>query len=353
MSKRTLVGVLKANSIQFVWAGFPVLFGAIYHATGGALPAGEWPSIGLLLAATALILGTASQFANAYADRDEDWLYVPGNPLVTGELDAGTARKVLVAQNILCGMLVVALLVVSDFNYRLVAVVAAGWAAGLAYSLPPLRLKETKAGPFTHALAAVLVPLAGWLVVERSLTAQDGFIIAFAAFFFVHLVAFSTTVKLRKTFENLKGGRVQVEEGKGVLAFRTSGLGIRVKTAVAVETILGLGAFVLVPIYWHLDIFSRELSIALLTLPLAFMALNALFRIRNPLGNAYKCAFSMGMTCIFIVFSFLGAALADLMHWGFIVLVFFFFIAVYAILQRITRPSAPIFSKKDLGTNAD
>jgi len=323
-----------------------VLFGAVFYAAGGTPDASDWPSIGLLLAATALILGTASQFANAYADRNEDRLYFPGNPLVTGELDAGTARKVLIAQNILCGMLVVALLVVSDFNYRLIIAVVAGWAAGLAYSLPPLRLKETKAGPFTHALAAVLVPLAGWLVVERSLTAQEGFIIAFAAFFFVHLVAFSTTVKLRKTLENLNGGRVQVEEGKGILDLKTSGLGIKVKTAMAVETTVGLGAFILVPIYWHLDIFSRELSIALLTLPLAFMALTALFRIKAPLENAYKCAFFMGMTCTFIVFSFLGVALADLIHWGFIVLVFVFFIAVYAILQRATRPLSPILSKK-------
>ena len=322
-----------------------MMFGAIYYA-GGAPAADEWPSIGLLLATTAVILATASQFANAYADRDEDWLYVPSNPLVTGELDAGTARKVLIAQNILCGMLVIALLVVSDFNYPLIIAVVAGWVAGLAYSLPPLRLKETKAGPFTHALAAALVPIAGWLVVERSLIAQDGFIIAFAAFFFVQLIAFNITVKLRKTFEDLNSGRIKVGEGMTVADLRTSGLDIKVKYAVALEAVVGLGAFILVPVYWYLEIFDAELLTALLSLPLAFMVLTAVYRLMDPLKNAYRCALFMAMASVFTVFSLLGVALADVIHPGFVVLIFVFFIGVYMILQKATRPSAPIFSKK-------
>jgi len=343
MNRRTLAGIFKANGTQYVWAGFPVLFGAIYYAGGGAPAAGEWLSIGLLLAAMTVILGTVSQLANAYSDRDEDWLYVPSNPLVTGELDASNAKKALIAQNILAAMLVIALFVVSDFNYPLLIVILAGWSLGLANSFSPFRFKERAVGPFTHAIASSLVPVAGWLVVERSLTAQDGFIIAFTAFFFVHLAAFGTSVKLRKTFEDMKGGRVQVAEGKTVYDLRTSGLGLSVRTAVAMETVLGLGAFILVPVYWHLGIFGRELSISLLTLPLAFMVLTAVFRIKNPLTNTYRCGQLMSMNCLFIVFSFLGVALADLMHWGFIVLVFVFFIAVFSVLQRVTRPFGASF----------
>jgi hypothetical protein len=47
----------------------------------------------------------------------------------------------------------------------------------------------------------------------------------------------------------------------------------------------------------------------------------------------------MGMTSLFIVFSFLGVALAGIgVHWGFAILALIFFTAVFFLLQRAVRP---------------
>ena len=341
MSWRSLVGVWKANLPQWVWWAFPFWIGAIVFALDGRAP--EWGTV-ILFLATVAVLYSIAEYANTYADRDEDWLYVPSSPLLTGELDAGTAKKAFILQNILGGLLLIALLVVSNFNYWLIIALAVGWAVGLTYSLPPFRFKETVAGPFFWALGLGLLPIVGWLAVEPSLTARSGLILAFAGFWFVHSIGVAITMtKLRKTFDALMGGHIQVEEGRSVWDLRTVGLKLRVKTAVAIEAITGLGAFILVPIFWHLGILDMGLSIALLTLPLVFMILTVVYRLKGPVRNTRKCEQFGGMDYLFISLLFLVVALTSVLHWGFIILVSIVFAVVFLLLFRVVHPFGPAY----------
>lgn len=345
MNRRNLIGIWKANGPQWVWTGFPVWIGAIFAGLGRAPTLSEWGLIGLFLVTVAALIATCSQFSNIYADRYEDRIYVPSSPLVTGELDVGIAKKALILQNILCGLLLIALLVVTlkynwyDSQYFLIIALAFGWALGLTYNLPPFRLKETAINPFHFGLGMALAVIVAWLAVAP----LNVFIIAFAAFFFLHFVAFGTTNQLRKTFVALNCGQIQVEEGSSVYKISTV-IKLKVKTAVALEAIAGLGTFILIPIYWYLGIFKMPLSVALLTLPLAFMILAVVFRIKDPVRNARKCEQFMAMTSLFIVFSFLGVALAGIgVHWGFAILAFILFTAVYYLLERTVRPFGASF----------
>ena len=347
MNRRNLVGILKANSPQYVWAGLPVWIGASFAALGRSPTLSEWGPISLLLVTMFVIICTVGQFSNAYADRHEDWLYVPSNPLVTGELDAGVARVALIVQHILCGLLVIALWVVTHKHW-LIVVLVVGWLVSLQYSMPPLRLKETIVSPFAQGICTVLSLFASWMVVSN----LNLFIIAFGVFLFLIMLAFGTTVKLRKTFEDYRSGQIQVEEGKGVWDLKTSGLGVKVKWAVAMEVFAGLGAFILLPIYWRLGIFENALLIPLVTLPLLCMILIVVFRIKDPLENQDKCVKLMAMTNVFIIFSFLGVAFVNVLHWAFLILVFFLFMTVFFVLERAIRPvGAPYQSDVAKGLN--
>jgi 4-hydroxybenzoate polyprenyltransferase len=188
MNRRSLLGIWKANGPQWVWTGFPVWIGAIFAGLGRAPTLSEWGPICLFLVTVAALIATCSQFSNIYADRYEDRIYVPSSPLVTGELEAGTAKKALILQNILCGLLLIALLVVT-LNYWLIIALIFGWALGLTYNLPPFRFKETAINPFHFGLGMALALIVAWLAVSP----LNRFIIAFAAFFFLHFVAFGTT----------------------------------------------------------------------------------------------------------------------------------------------------------------
>src|SRR4030042_2287622 len=139
MKKQTLTGLWKANVPPFVWLWSPLWIAAIILGLDGAAP--EWAAIGLFLATMTVIIAI-TQYANTYADRDEDWLYIPSNPLVTGELTAKTARNVFILQNILAGLLLLPLLLITG-TYHLIVAMIVGWFVGLAYSVPPFRFKET------------------------------------------------------------------------------------------------------------------------------------------------------------------------------------------------------------------
>ena len=114
----------------------------------------DWVSLAIFVV-TIITIQSIAEFANSYTDRDEDHLYGPTNRLVTGELNAQTARLVLIFQNIRAASRLIALLVIT-LNDILIAVLAIGWFFGLAYSVLPLRLKETPYAPFDHALAFAL-----------------------------------------------------------------------------------------------------------------------------------------------------------------------------------------------------
>ena len=140
MSSQTMLGIWKANFPPWVVSMlFPLWIGCIILGLDGGTP--EWGPIILFLIVLIVIMAVA-EFANNYGDRDEDSLYYPTNPLVTGQLDAGTARTALILENIIVGLLLLALVLVTQ-NYWLLITMIAGWLIGLAYVLPPFRFNAS------------------------------------------------------------------------------------------------------------------------------------------------------------------------------------------------------------------
>jgi len=290
---------------------------------------------------TAIMVQATSEFANTYIDRHEDQIYVPSNPLVTGELTEGTAKKALITENIVEGLLLVALLLVTQ-KYYLIITMAVIWFVGLAYSLPPFKLKETIAGPFAFALPTALIPIAAYLLIGS----LDIFIIAFAILLFVGTFGANiSTGQLRKTAEALTHGLIKIEESVSICNIKTIGLGVKFKTAMALEAIASLTALILVGIFWHLDVFPMVLSIALLASSSPFALLTVLFRIKNRVGNAQKCVEFAGVAALFVMLSFLSVALTTVLHWhwGFVILACIGFLIVFALLFKQVRPYRPAY----------
>ncbi len=334
MSRETMVALWKANVPHWVWIGSPLWIGAIALGLDGRSP--EWGPLALFIV-TILTIQCIAEFSNSYSDREEDELYGPTNTLVTGELKAAIAKKVLVSQNIVAALLLLALLVITQ-KYILVGAIAIGWFFSTAYSVPPFRLKETILGPFSHAIAFALLPVAGWLIVEPSLTAQNGFMLAFAALLFLHSFALGIMLKFRKTFLALDSGQIDVKPGGNLYNIKTVGFNLKYRTAIRLEEITAIGTFVLVPIFWHLGIFDAALSIGLLAGPLPLTILAISLRIKHPLKNSSKYKALMTLAWILIVVLLLGVGLSQLLHWGFAVAACLIFLIGFPLLVRIVHP---------------
>ena len=313
-----------------VWGCSPVWIGAIIFALKSNTP--EWDSIGLF-AATVLLIGAIWEFTNSYVDREEDIIYFPSNPFVTGELNATTARRAIIIESLVAAVLLVTLLLLT-LNYALFATLAVCWFVGVAYSLPPFRAKKSIVAPFSLALGCTLLPLSAWLVVAP----LNNFIIAFAIFFFIHSLGYGITHKFRKTFHALDHGIIHLQQTSDTYNAKTVDLGLKFKNALILETVTTIGAFALVPIFWHLDIFDAPLSIALLALPLPFTVLSITVRIKDPAGNAQKGVALMTVAWALIMLFLFATALANLIHWGYVVLVCFSFLIVFALLLRTVHP---------------
>lgn len=313
-----------------VWGWSPILIGAVILALDGDTP--EWDSIGLF-AATVALIGALWEFTNSYVDREEDIIYFHSNPFVTGELDATTAKKALIIEGIATAALLVALLVVTS-NYALFATLVVCWFVGVAYSLPPFRAKKSIVAPFSLALGCTLLPISGWLIVAP----LNNFIIAFAAFFFVYSLGYGITHKFRKTFHALDHGIIHPEQSSNTYNTKTIDIGLRLKTALTLEAMTTLGAFVLVPIFWYLDVFDAPLSIGLLTLPLVCTVLSIAIRVKDPVRNAQMGVMLMTMAWALIILMLFATALASLIHWGYVVLACIAFLIVFAFLLRTVHP---------------
>ena len=334
MDIRKVIALWKANVPHWIWITSPAWIGAMLLGLDGRSP--EWIPLGLFIAAV-LSIQTVTEFANSYTDRYEDQLYGPTNTLVTGELDAATAKKYLLLENFIAGSLLIALLVIT-LNYFLILVMLLGWFLGLAYSLPPFRFKETVHCPLTHGLALALLPVAGWMIAGAPLTERNGFIIAFAGFFFLASFALGITLKYRKTLLALDAGLIEIKQGSGLGNLNTIGLGLKFRNAMALEDITSLGAFALVPVFWHLAIFDTALSIALLAVPLPLVVLAMLQRLRNPLKNSPQYKVLTTLSWIMIVVVFLGYALAGSVHLGFSLLVCTALMAGFPLLVKVVHP---------------
>lgn len=317
-----------------MWIGSPAWIGAVILGLDGKAP--EWVGLALFIA-TVLTIQSIAELANSYTDRDEDRIYGPTNTIVTRELDAGIAKKILVLQNIVAALLIAALAVVT-LNYALISVMIIGWFFGLAYSVSPFRLKETVNGPLAHAIAFALLPVAGWLIVEPSLTAQNGFIIAFAALLFLHSFGLGITLKFRKTLLALDSGLIQVEQNGSMYNIETIGFKLKFRTAMYLEELTSLGAFILVPIFWYLGVFDTALSIGLLALPLPLTASAMILRMKDPIKNSSKYKVLMTLSWILIVVMFLGVELASIINPGFAILACVVSLAGFPLLVRIVHP---------------
>ncbi len=309
-----------------VWGASPAWIGAIILGLNGSPP--EWDNIALF-AVTIMLIQAITEFANSYVDRSEDKVYFTSNPLVTGELQVEIAKKAFIAENLIISALVLALSIVT-INYLLIIVILAYWFAGIAYSLRPFKFKQTLAGPIFIALVSIPLPISGWLVVAP----LNDFIIAFAGFFFLHSFGYGITHKFRKTYHALRDGIIHLEQGSSVYNLKNIDLGMKVKTALALEAIATLGAFCLVPIFWHLGIFGTAFSVALLALPLPFTVWSIVIRIKKPIENVQKGVMFMTMSWALIILCFFAVSLATLIPWGFTILACIVFLIVFALLLR-------------------
>jgi 4-hydroxybenzoate polyprenyltransferase len=317
-----------------VWIGSPAWIGAVILGLDGKAP--EWVGLALFIV-TILTIQSIAEFVNSYTDRDEDRIYGPTNTIVTHELDAGIAKKILVLQNIVAALLIAALAVVTR-NYALISVMIIGWFFGLAYSVSPFRLKETVNGPLAHAIAFALLPVAGWLIVEPSLLAKNGFILAFASLLFLHSYGLGITLKFRKTLLALDSGLVSTKQDSDLYNLSTVGFRLKLKTAMYLEAIAALGSFILVPIFWYLGIFDAAFSIALLALPLPLTALAMILRTKDPVKNSSIYKVFMTLSWILIVVTLFGYGLASLVPWGFAALVCVISLVGFPLLVRAVHP---------------
>ncbi len=330
MNIRTLTGIWKANMPPLVWGASPAWIGAIIFGLKGSTP--EWDEV-ILFAATMMLIQAITEFANSYVDRSEDRVYFTSNPLVTGEFQVETAKKAFIVENIIIGALVLTLSIVTR-NYPLIIVIVAYWFAGIAYSLRPFKFKQTFAGPIFIAFVSIPLPLAGWLLVAP----LNNFIMAFTGLFFLHSFGYGITHKFRKTYHALRDGLIRLEPGRSVYDLKNVDLGMRVKTALTLEAVATLGAFCLVPVFWHLGIFDTPLSVALLALPLPFTVWSIVIRLGKPIENVQKGVMFMTMSWALIILCFFATALATLIPWGFAILSCIIFLIVFALLLRTVHP---------------
>jgi len=129
-----------------------------------------------------------------------------------------------------------------------------------------------------------------------------------------------------------------MEQGGSLYNLSTVGFQLKAKSAMALEAITALGAFILVPVFWHLGIFDAAISIALLTLPLPLTALAMILRFMDPVNNSSKYKMLMTLAWILIAVILFGVGLASLLPWGLVVLTCIVILAGFPLLVRIVHP---------------
>jgi hypothetical protein len=93
------------------------------------------------------------------------------------------------------------------------------------------------------------------------------------------------------------------------------------RTLVAIWKVnVPLGAFIMVPVFWHMGIFDTTLSMGLLTVPLALAVVGIALRIRDPISSGAKCTLLIGVAWICIILTLFLVTLTSVVHWGFAIL---------------------------------
>jgi hypothetical protein len=113
---------------------------------------------------------------------------------------------------------------------------------------------------------------------------------------------------------------------------------MRFGTAMGLEEITSLGAFILIPIFWSLGIMDTALSIALLVVPMPLTALAMILRRLDPVGNSSKYKVLMTLAWGLIVVTLLGAGIASFVHWSYAIPICISILVGFPLLVRIVHP---------------
>ena len=298
--------VFRVHGLHWVSFLFLLWLGLIFWGLG-EFPS-QWGTIIYSLSVAVFII-CIMQFADMYSDRIEDRVYRPSNPMVTGELKIETAKRILIADNIIIAVLLLALFWVTK-NYPLILALMGGWIGGLIASLPPFRLKGRKIiSPFEFGLCCAVIPLVGWLIVKP----LDTFIAAFALFLFVGGSGVGITTKLRRTAEALDSGLIK---GSNVLNLETIDFGLKVRNAMILEAILVVGAICLIPVFGFLGVFDQILVVFLISFVLPPVLVGFVFRFKDPIRSVKNAQMSFLFMCASLQAIAMATFISSIVHIG-------------------------------------
>ena len=298
--------VFRVHGLHWVSFLFLLWLGLIFWGLG-EFPS-QWGTIIYSLSVAVFII-CIMQFADMYSDRIEDRVYRPSNPMASGELKIETAKRILIADNIIIAVLLLSLFCMTK-NCPLVLALTAGWIGGLIASLPPFRLKGRKIiGPFEFGICCALIPLVGWLIVES----LDTFIAAFALFLFVGGSGVGITTKLRRTAEAFNSGLIKESD---VLSLETIDFGLKVRNAMILEAILVVGAICLIPVFGFLGVFDQILVVFLVSFVLPPVLAGFAFRFKDPIRSVKNAQMSFLFMCASLQAIAMATFISSIVHIG-------------------------------------
>ena len=180
-----------------------------------------------------------------------------------------------------------------------------------------------------------LLPIASWLIVAD----LNSYIMSYTIVFFLYCVGFGITQKFRKTHIALDSGLIKAKEDGNIYDLNLVGFKLKVKPAIALEAIFTLAAFILIPIFWSLDIFDTAIAIGLFAVPLAFTIAGIIMRIKDPIANDNARSMQLlGMVLVFLMFALFGVALDVYMHWGWAILITFMYMLLSMVGVKLFPP---------------
>jgi len=285
--------IFKANFFHWVFFLLFLWLGLIFLGLGRFPHPDEWGIIVYsIFVATFTVCIT--EFADIYADRFDDKIFRPANPLASGEISHQTGKKIFILENILGIVLLVSLYILTK-NLPLILALTLGWISGLAYSLPPLKLKERKIiGPVEFGFCCSLLPLVGWLIVKP----LTSFILAYMLILFIGGIGVGIATKLRRTSEALNYGLFANNPETNPLNLKVLGFSLKVKTAIILEAIFTIGAVILIPVFYILKIFNPTLTILLLLASTPPVLAGITLRIKNPIKDVKHSQKTFTIFCL-------------------------------------------------------
>src|SRR4030042_4460530 len=136
----------------------------------------------------------------------------------------------------------------------------------------------------------------------------------------------------------LNAGLIQRNPGESIYDLNTVGFKLNIKTAMTIEAVMLLSSFVLIPVFWHFQIFDPVFSIALLAVTLPLTITGLFLRIKDPLNNSPRCNKFLGLAWIYIILILFATSASSLIHWGFAILACLIFLIGFPLLVKLIHP---------------